>query len=210
MTDIKDLSCVEFTHALGSATPAPGGGGAAALMGALGVALGDMVACFTMGKKKYADVDEDMRQLKEECVRLEDRLLSLIDGDAEAFTPLSKAYGMPNDTEEKKAEKARVMEKCLRDAAEVPLEVMRLAGRGVELLRIFADKGSVLMISDAGCGAACCRAALECGALNVHINTRSMKDRAYADRINEEANALAEKYLPMAKDIYRDVFYKCR
>ena len=210
MEKMKELSCGRFVHALGSATPTPGGGGAAALVGALGVALGDMAACFTVGKKKYAEVDEEMRSLNEECRRLEDRLLALIDGDAEAFAPLSKAYGMPSGTDEEKAEKARVMEKYLRDAAEVPLEVMRLAGRGIEIMRVLADKGSALMVSDTGCGAVCCRAALECSVLNVFINTRFMKDREYAERINEEATMLSAKYLPMAKDIYRDVFYKCR
>ena len=208
--DIKALSCSDFVHALGSASSTPGGGGAAAMAGAIGIALGDMVACFTIGKKKYAEVEEEMISLKDRCLELENELLDLINEDAAAFAPLAKAYGMPSVTEEEKAAKAKVMESCLKEAAQVPLRIMRLAGESLKLLRIFAEKGSSMMISDAGCGAVCCRAALQAGALNVMINTRSMKDREYASAIDKEVSSLLEEFVPVADDIFNYVAKKCR
>jgi len=207
---MQDMSCAEFVHALGSDSSTPGGGGAAAMMGALGVALGDMVSCFTIGRKKYADVEEGMKKLQLCARELENKLLQLMEEDAIAFAPLSKAYGLPSGTDEEKAYKAKVMEKCLRDAAQVPLKIMELSGEGLILLREFAEKGSAMMVSDAGCGAVCCRAALEAGALNVRINTRSMKDREYAENINAKADKMLADYTLMAEQIFADVMEKCR
>ncbi len=198
--EIKDLSCRDFVHALGSKAPAPGGGGAAALAGALGVALGDMVACFTIGKKKYADVEEKMQQLKSRCEEMENELLALIDADAEAFVPLAKAYADPGIDKEP----------LLRDSARVPLDIMRLAAEGIRIMEEMAASGSAIMVSDAGCGAVCCRAALEAGALNVFINTKAMKDREYAEKINAEVDALLKDGVPLAEKIYDGVKAKCR
>jgi formiminotetrahydrofolate cyclodeaminase len=207
---ISDLSCKDFIHALGSAQPAPGGGGAAALVGAVGTALGHMVGSFTVGKKKYAEVEEEIQKLIKEAEGLEQRLLDLVEADAQAFLPLSKAYGLPATTSEEKAEKARVMEICLKNAAQVPLEIIRCSGRSLELLAQFAAKGSAIMISDAGCGAACCRAVLEAAALNVFINTKSMQDNNYAARLNQEVSDLLVQYTALADRIYAEVLSQCR
>lgn len=207
---ISDLSCKEFIEALGSAQPAPGGGGAAALVGAVGAALGHMVGSFTVGKKKYADVEEDIRALIDQAKTLETQLLDLAEADAQAFLPLAKAYGLPAATAEEQAEKAKVMEICLKDAAQVPLEIMRCAGQALDMLAQFAAKGSAIMVSDAGCGAACCKAALEAAALNVFINTKSMQDRNYAEQLNQEVDGLLLKYTALADRIYTDVADKCR
>ena len=108
-------TCTEFVEVLASKAPVPGGGGASALVGAVGTALGNMVGSLTVGKKKYADVEDEMWELKAKCDQLQKDFLRLIERDAEVFEPLSKAYGMPRETEEEKAEKARVMEIVLRD-----------------------------------------------------------------------------------------------
>ena len=100
---ICDLSCTDFIDALASSQPYPGGGGAAALAGAIGVALGDMVGSFTVGKKKYLDVEAEMISLKQQSAELEKQLLHLVDEDARVFAPLSKAYGLPTTTDEEKA-----------------------------------------------------------------------------------------------------------
>ena len=118
---IADKTCSEFVEILGTKAPVPGGGGASALVGAVGTALGSMVASLTVGKKKYADVEEEMQNLRDKAVGLQKELLHLVDRDAEVFEPLSKAYGMPKETEAEKAEKARVMEAALKDACMVPM-----------------------------------------------------------------------------------------
>ena len=155
------VPCNEFVEVLASKAPVPGGGGASALVGAIGTALGNMVGSLTVGKKKYADVEEEMYALKAKCDTLQKELLALVEKDAEVFEPLSKAYGMPRNTEEEKAEKARVMEIVLKDACSVPMEIMEKCCEAIELIQEFAAKGSTLAISDAGVGAAFCKAALE-------------------------------------------------
>ena len=136
------VPCNEFVEVLGSKAPVPGGGGASALVGAVGTALGNMVGALTVGKKKYADVEEEMKELMAKATTLQDELLHLIERDAEVFEPLSKAYGMPRETEEEKAEKARVMEIVLKDACSVPMEIMEKCCEAIDLIVEFAAKGS--------------------------------------------------------------------
>ena len=199
------VPCNEFVDVLSSKAPVPGGGGASALVGAVGTALGNMVGSLTVGKKKYADVEEEMYSLKEKATKLQEELLRLVERDAEVFEPLSKAYGMPRATEEEKAEKARVMEIVLKDACSVPMEIMEKCCEAIELLEVFAEKGSTLAISDAGVGAAMCKAALLGASLNVYINTKSMKNREYAEELNAKCDAMLEKYPPMADRVFESV-----
>ena len=159
----------------------------------------------TIGKKKYAAVEATMIEQKEEMDLLRKKLLFLVDQDACAFRPLAEAYRMPTETEEDRAKKAEIMEACLQDAAAVPLEIMRSCGEVIRRMRTFAEQGSRLALSDAGCGAALAKAALESAALNVFINTTSMKDRAFADATEHEAAALLDQYRPEADAIYRMV-----
>ena len=125
--------------------------------------------------------------------------------DAEVFEPLSKAYGMPRETEEEKAEKARVMEIVLKDACSVPMEIMEKCCEAIELIVEFGAKGSKLAISDAGVGAAFCKAALKGASLNVYINTKSMADREYAEELNKKADAMLEKYTKIADETFESV-----
>lgn len=189
-----------FLAELASKAPTPGGGGAAALCGAVGVALGNMVGKLTLGKKKYAEVQEDIAALNQRAEALRADFLALIDADAEAFKPLSKAYGIPKD-EPKRGE---VMEAALLAAVQPPLEIMRKCVKALELIAEYAAKGSALAISDAGCAAAITRAACEAAALNVFVNTKPMRDREKAGEINREANELLQK-CALAREIYDNV-----
>ena len=194
-------SCEEFTEKLASKSAVPGGGGASALAGAIGVALGDMVGELTVGKKKYAGVEEDVRKLMARAQELRVKLLACVEKDAVAFEPLSRAYGIPKDD----PTRDEVMEKCLRGAAAAPLEILDLCCEAIELQRGFADMGSVLAISDAATGAALCRGAMYGAAVNVKVNTKAMKDRDYAEKINAHVDAQIEKYGKIAEQVYEDV-----
>lgn len=195
----------EFIDVLGSKEPVPGGGGASAMVGAAGCALGTMVGSLTVGKKKYADVEEEIRGLMKKSRALQKDLLRLIERDALVFAPLAKAYGMPKDTEEQKMEKERVMEAALKVACSVPLEIMEKCCEGIELVKIYAEKGSVMAVSDAGVAAAFLEGALKGASLNVYINTKSMKNRELAAELNEKADRMIEEYTKTASDIFEDV-----
>ncbi len=207
---MTDSSCEEFVYALASNSPVPGGGGASALVGAIGIALGDMVGSLTLGKKKYADVQTDIERLKKQAGEIERELLNLIERDAEVFEPLSRAYGLPKETPEEQAHKAQVMEAALKEACAVPLSIMERCCEAIELINEFAQKGTAIAISDAGCGAACCRAALTSASMNVFINTKAMTDRAYAEEIIRKANAMLGKYIPLSDTIAESVLARFR
>lgn len=200
--NLTDQSVTDFTKALASKTSVPGGGGASALVGSIGIALGDMVGEFTIGKKTYADVEEEMQTLMARAQELREALLLCVEKDAEAFEPLSKAYGLPKEDPNRDA----IMEKCLRDAATVPMEILRLSCEAVKLHRDFVAKGSRLMISDAATGAAICRAAIQGAAMNVRVNTKLMKDREYAEKLDRETEELMQTYTKMADEVFASVY----
>ncbi len=183
---MNDLSVRAFTDELAAKVSVPGGGGASALVGALASALGSMVGNFTLGKKKYADVEPEIISLMDKAAELQNKLLACIDKDAEGFEPLSRAYGLPKDA----PGRDETLEKCLRDAAAVPFEIAELAAEVIAVQEEFAKKGSKLMVSDAGCGAAFARAALEGAVLNVRVNTKLMKDREYAAQLDARVDEL--------------------
>lgn len=195
----------EFVDALASKAPTPGGGGAAAYAGALASALASMVGNLTVGKKKYAAVEE---RVQAELLELEDtrvRLLELIDADAEAFAPLAAAYGMPKGTEEEAAAQQAALQAALVDACEVPLEIMRQCVQVVESCVFLAKHGSVLAVSDAGAGAVLAKAALLAASLNVRINIGSMADGARAAAYRDEMEDLIAAGGALADDVYADV-----
>ncbi len=200
-TDFTKKTCREFVDALASSAPVPGGGGAAALAGALGTALGNMVGSLTVGKKKYADVEAEIVELKAKCDALQAALLDMVAEDARCFEPLAAAYGIPKDD----PNRAAVMEDALKTACSSPMRIMELCCQAIEAIAVFAEKGSRIAVSDAGCGAALCKAALQSASLNVYINTRAMADRDAANALNDRANALLEKYVPVADSIFAAV-----
>lgn len=195
------LSCGEFLDALASKSPTPGGGGASALVGALGAALASMVGNYTIGKQKYAGVEAEVRALMVRTEELRTRLLAQVDADAAAFEPLSRAYAIPKDD----PARGEVMERCLREAAAPPMEILRLSCQAIDLHQAMLEKGSSMMLSDIGTGVVFCWSALYGALLNVKVNTKSMSDREYAGAMNAEADALAEKYGKIARQVYESV-----
>ncbi len=195
-------TCERFTELLASPAPVPGGGGASALVAAVGIALGDMVGELTVGKKKYADVEEDIRDLMARAQDLRVRLLACIDKDAEAFEPLSKAYGIPKDAPGRDGE----LERCLKDAAAAPMEIFDLSCEAIGILGEFGAKGSRMMISDAATGAAFAKAAMLGAAVNVKVNTKLMKDRPYAEEMNAHIESQIKKYAAAADEVYDSIY----
>lgn len=204
--ELKNLNCTDFCNALDSKEPVPGGGGASALAGSLGAALAGMVCALTVGKKKYQAYEPEIKAVWEKASLIKVRLLEAIDKDAAGFEPLAKAYSIPKDDPNRDS----IMEDALRTACEPPVEIMRLSAEAIELLDMLAEKGSVLAVSDVGVGASMCKAALTGASLNVYINTKLMKDKEYADKVNQETDALMNKYGPLADSIFDKVLLKLR
>ena len=200
------IDSTEFVKKLASSDAVPGGGGASALVGAIGTALGNMVGSLTVGKKKYADVEGEIIALKEKSDSLQAELLRLVDEDAVAFEPLSKAYGIPKDDPDRE----RIMEDALRVATATPMDIMRTCAKAIDVIKEFAAKGSALAISDAGVGAVFCKAALQGASLNVFINTKYMVDKDYAANVEKEADGLLDKYCTLADEIFGAVVAKLR
>ena len=199
--DMTLASCREFVSVLASDAPAPGGGGAAALVGAIGTALGNMVGSLTVGKKKYAAVEAEIIALKAKCDDLQKQLLDQVEADEVNFLPLAKAYGIPKDD----PNRDKVMEEATIIACSTPMHIMELCCEAIEAIAVFAEKGSRLAVSDAGCGAVCCKAALQAASLNVFINPKSLKHREVAEEMNAKANGMLDKYCAMADDIFASV-----
>ena len=199
--DMTLESCRKFVEVLASSAPAPGGGGAAALVGAIGTALGNMVGSLTVGKKKYADVEAEIIALKEKCDALQTELLDQVEADDKGFVPLAKAYGIPKDDPNRDA----ILVEATITACAVPMHIMELCCQALEYVAVFAAKGSRLAVSDAGCAAVCCKAGLQAASLNVFINTKSLKNRTVAEEMNAKANGMLEKYCALADEIFASV-----
>ena len=200
--DLLNTTITDFTGQLSSAVPIPGVGGASALAAAVGVALGSMVGELTIGKKKYASVEAEMKTAIEKARTLRCKLLSCIEMDAVLFEPLSKAYRIPKDDPGRE----EIMEGCLQDAASAPLTILDLTAEAIELLAEFSAKGSRLVVSDAATGAMLCHGALYGAAMNVKVNTRLMKDITYAASLDRHVDEITSKYGPMAEQIFSDVY----
>ena len=199
--DMTMESCREFVKALASDAPAPGGGGAAALVGAIGTALGNMVAALTVGKPKYAAVEAEILALKAKCDALQTELLNQVEADEVNFLPLAKAYSIPKDDPSRDA----VMEEATVLACQTPMNIMALCCQAIDCIAVFAEEGSRLAVSDAGCGAVCCKAALQAASLNVFINTKTLKNRAVAEELNAKALTMLDTYCPIADGIFGSV-----
>lgn len=190
--EFLQLTCREFADKLASREPVPGGGGAAAYTGALGMALLSMVAELTVGKKKYADVEAEVIAINGRCRELREALLAGVEADAAAFRPLSEAYALPSGTDEERAHKAAVLDEVSRRAAELPLLGAEQAAEGLVLAERLAAIGSRLVISDAACGASLLLASLKAFSWTVRINLGAIKDREYVAAIEARLAELAE------------------
>ena len=187
--DDTNRSCREFVSVLASSAPTPGGGGAAALCGAIGTALCGMVAGLTTGKKKYTAVESEIQQLLESANALQNKLLDQVRADAEGFLPLSRAYAIPRED----PTRAAALQSAAETACAAPLEIMALCAAALSTAGRLAEIGPRLAVSDAGCAAAILRGALEAAALNVLVNTKTMTDRSAADRLNARCFALLDQ-----------------
>ena len=202
MTEEKKIC--EYLEVLSSKAPVPGGGGASALAGALGNALGQMVVNLTVGKKKYAEVEE-MQEYLERLKTMQQEFLHLSDRDAEVFAPLAECYRLSSATPEEKEHKETVMEEKLLDASMVPVEIMEKALELLEILDVLADKGSRMAVSDVGVAVQFTRTALLGAVMNVYINTKSMKNREKAEEINQNAKRMIKIGTSQADEIYEKV-----
>ena len=163
--------------------------------------MGNMVGSLTVGKKKYASVEAEILELKGKCDALQQALLDQVEADEESFLPLARAYGIPKEDPSRE----KILEEATLAACASPMKIMELCAQSIEYIAVFAQKGSRLAVSDAGCAAVCCKAAMQAASLNVFINTASLKDRAAAQALNEKANGMLTKYCAMADEIFHVV-----
>lgn len=187
---IADMNLAEFINVLSSEEPTPGGGGASALTGAMGVALAGMVASLTLNSDKYKDVHAEMRDIKAQTDSLQARLLNLADVDAAGFAPLAAAYKIPKDD----PMRAEILEDALIGACSPPLTIMRVCANAMELFPVLRKKGSKMAVSDVDAGEALCRAAIKAASYNVFINTKLMKDRTKAESMNTVTQRMVEEW----------------
>lgn len=198
-------SCEEFTAKLASTDAVPGGGGAAALCGALSVSLCSMAAGFTAGKKKFAEYADELQTIIAECDDLRKEFLRLMDKDAECFAPLAKAYSLPKDS----PDYAEILRTATLNAVQPPMKMLTASCQALALIEKLCDgKCSKLLISDAGCAAALCGAAMQCAAMNVFVNTKTLRGDAETQDIEVTAKSLLKEFLPKAEAISQDIINK--
>ena len=199
---LTDQTIVQFLDALASSAPAPGGGSAAALSGALGAALVSMVCNLTLGKKKYAAVQEDISALLERSEALRHQLIDLLQADVQVYTGVSQAYRMPRKTPEEKAARSAAIQQALKSAAQVPMQVAEACAQVLDLCTPAAEIGNVNLVSDAGVAALMAEAGLRSAALNVIINVNAIKDETYGNALGDELELLLEGKPALKDQIY--------
>jgi formiminotetrahydrofolate cyclodeaminase len=202
MTEIKDDSLQNYLDTLASKSATPGGGSAAALMGAQAAALTSMVCNLTIGKPKYAEVETEMRELLEKSEVLRESLTEMIKADVNVFNRLMATYGLPKETDDEKVARSSAIQTVLKDATDVPLACAKACAEVIALSQIAAEKGSAVVISDAGVAVMSGYAALKSAALNVYINAASLKDREFADKKIAELTAILNNAEVASQEIY--------
>ena len=190
MAMIKDSAIEPFLDALASRSATPGGGSAAAIIGAMGAALVSMVCNLTIGKKKYADVEDEMTNVLNEAERLRRALTDMIQDDVQAFDAVMGAYGMAKETDAEKAVRSEAIQVALIQATVVPLACCKVAREVIDLAGVAAEKGNLNVISDAGVGVLAAYAALRSAALNVYINAKMIADKGFAEASLKELEGL--------------------
>nr|WP_290668830.1 cyclodeaminase/cyclohydrolase family protein [Ardenticatena sp.] len=190
MHAFREQTIGTFLDALASDVPAPGGGAAAGLAGAMGAALISMVTNLTIGRKKYADIEEEMKAIREQAEAIRVELTALADLDAQVFERVMEAYRLPRETDEQKAARQAAIREALKEATEVPLRMAEQAARLFELAVPLAEKGNKNAISDAGAGVQLANAAFETALLNVAINLSLLDDEVFAAHVRERVDAL--------------------
>ena len=202
---LAELKTAEFVDLLASDAPAPGGGSAAALEGALGAALTAMVCGLTVGKKKYAEFQELAEEAQKKATDLKVRFVDVMDRDTEAFNVVSAAFGMPKATDEEKAARSAAIQEGLKGCTKTPFEMMELAVETLELTASILGKSNDSAASDLGVSALSLRSAIQGAWLNVLINIGSLKNKELAEEYRAKGEALLAKALPLADQIYDTV-----
>ena len=195
--ELMSKSCAEFTKLLGAKVSMPGGGAASALVGALGAALCEMAANFTVGNKRYYDVEPEMKEIVKKAEKLRVRFLELSDEDTKAFPELSAAWRLPKDYPNRK----EIFTRASLNACKAPFEMVKCCCEAIDLLAVVMEKGNIMLISDVGCGVSLCEAAMSSSAMNVYINTGSLKDCPEAREMESQIDSLMAEYLPKIDDI---------
>lgn len=198
---LTDLTVKGFADETARESPAPGGGSVAAYMGAMGAALGTMVANLSAHKPGWDDRWEEFSRWAEQGMAIEQELLHLVNEDTEAFNKIMAAFGMPKSNDEDKRKRAEAIESATLFAAQIPLQTMQTAMKVFPLCREMAEKGNPNSVSDAGVGALAARAAVIGAALNVKINASSLSDKSAASSLIGEANKLVEQAMAEEKEI---------
>ena len=201
MKDMTMESCRSFVEALGSTAPTPGGGGAAALVGAIGTALGHMTGALTVGKKRYQEVEQELRSLNERCAQLQQELLEQVQADAQGYNAVVQAYAVDGQN----PERPQIIEQAMTDACTAPLRIMVLCCDALDCIAVYAAIGSRMMASDTGSAAVCCKAALQAAALTVFTNTAHLKNRAVAEEINRRVYRMLKSYCVLADRIFDEI-----
>ena len=200
----------DFINELASKAPTPGGGGASAYCGALATALASMVGNLTVGKKTYAAVEDEVKEALAQLEEQRNKFVELIDKDAQAFEPLSRAYRLPRATSEELAHKNKVMQQALVGATEVPLDIMEICAQVITTSKFLAHNGSRLALSDVGVAVLFAKAALKGASLNVYANASSMANEAQARSYIQQADCLIEEYGALADELYEYVIKEIR
>jgi formiminotetrahydrofolate cyclodeaminase len=195
----------EFIDLLASKEPAPGGGSAAALVGSIGVALSSMVANLTIGKEKFKDKEELMKEIIQKNEKLQKELLELIEKDAEAFNKVADALKLPKNNPEEKEKRKEILENALKEASLVPLEVMKKSLEALKILENTLGNSTPNAVSDIGVSALCLKSAIQSAWLNVKINLVSIRDKDFVYEIQRQAESLLEDGIQLANRIYEEV-----
>jgi len=205
MTAIKDTTTEQFLTELASRAATPGGGSAAAVMGAMGAALTAMVCHLTIGKKKYAAVEAELRSVLDRADALRARLVYATEEDVAAFNAVMAAYGMPKDTQDQQQDRHAAIQSALREATDAPLACACLCHEVIELAALVSEKGNPAVISDGGVAALAAHAALRSAALNVYVNAKAIEDRAFAEDRLHQLDAMLDKAATLAETTYKEV-----
>lgn len=198
---LVDLTIKGFLAETAGSAPVPGGGSISALNGAIATALTEMVANLTIGKKKYADVEGQMRTIATEAALIRERLIRDIDRDSEAYDRVFDAFKLPKDTEEEKAERSRVIQDATKEAAMVPMQVAEEIASVMETIIYVAHKGNRNAVTDACVAMMAARTCVLGALLNVRINLTSIKDEVFVRRMSEKADYLESEAIRIEKKL---------
>ncbi|ADL08221.1 cyclodeaminase/cyclohydrolase family protein [Thermosediminibacter oceani] len=202
---LSEYRIKEFVDELASKSPAPGGGSASALAGAMGISLASMVANLTSGKEKFKDREPLLQEILLEAKKIKESLVTLIDRDTDAFNKVAEVLKMPRETEEQKKARSEAMEQALKEAAVIPLTVMEECLKAIRLHEKALGNTTTSALSDLGVGVLCLKAALYGAWLNVKINLNSIKDAKFVEDVEKKARAILKQGTELADGLYQKI-----